>query len=81
MHRKAPETTATVLNLEIVGENISQSPYNSLQNFELCNKAAKGHFSNVYFGKNVLTGVKVALKRIQVSFINVKRGNLRSARV
>lgn len=66
MQQEAPETTATALNLKIVGENVDQSPYSSLQNFELCNTIEEGHFSTVYFGKNVLTGVNVALKRVQV---------------
>ena len=69
MQRDAPETTATALNLETIGENIGQSPYTSLQNFELCNTIEEGHFSTVYFGKNVLTGVKVALKRVQVDLL------------
>ncbi|CAF0942537.1 unnamed protein product [Rotaria sordida] len=67
MHRKASETTATALDLRIVGEKISQSPYNSLQNFQLSDKVAKGHFSTVYFGTNIVTGVKVALKRVQLT--------------
>ncbi|CAF1617852.1 unnamed protein product, partial [Didymodactylos carnosus] len=43
------------------------NPYSCLRNFEVVNTVGRGHFSIVYFGRNRINGIHVALKKVELS--------------
>jgi len=70
------ETMAAEMDITHSDSNgTSGDKYNAMKNFEIDKKIGKGQFSEVYRARCVVDNTIVALKKVQVYLIVVKKNN------